>query len=63
MCGFYHPTEGEILLNDIPIQNFNREEYYSLVSVLFQDSTMLALTLDENLAGRDPKEIDQRRLK
>ena len=63
MCGFYHPTEGEILLNDIPIQNFNREEYYSLVFVLFQDSTMLALTLDENLAGRDPKEIDQRRLK
>jgi len=63
MCGFYHPTEGEILLNDIPIQNFNREEYYSLVSVLFQDSTMLALTLDENLTGQNPEEIDRRRLR
>lgn len=63
MCGFYHPTEGEILLNDIPIQNFNREEYYSLVSVLFQDSTLLALTLDENLAGQEPEDIDWQRLK
>lgn len=63
MCGFYHPTEGEILLNDIPIQNFNREEYYSLISVLFQDSTMLAMTLDENLTGQDPKDIDRQRLK
>ena len=63
MCGFYHPTEGEILLNDIPIQEFNREEYYSLVSVLFQDSTMLALTLDENLAGQDTENIDRQRLK
>lgn len=63
MCGFYHPTEGEILLNDIPIQDFNREEYYSLVSVLFQDSTMMALTLDENLTGQNPEDIDRRRLK
>lgn len=63
ICGFYHPTEGEILLNDIPIQNFNREEYYSLVSVLFQDSTMLALTLDENLAGQSPEDIDRQKLR
>lgn len=63
MCGFYHPTEGEILLNDIPIQEFNREEYYSLVSVLFQDSTMLALSLDENLTGQGPEEIDRQRLR
>ncbi len=62
MCGFYHPTEGEILLNDIPIKQFNREEYYSLVSVLFQDSTMLALSLDENLTGQNAEDIDRERL-
>lgn len=63
ICGFYHPTEGEILLNDIPIQKFNREEYYSLVSVLFQDSTLLALTLDENLTGQTAEKTDRRKLK
>lgn len=62
MCGFYHPTEGEILLNDIPIEQFNRDEYYSLVSVLFQDATMLALSLDENLTGQNPDEIDRKQL-
>lgn len=62
MCGFYHPTEGEILLNDIPIGQFNREEYYSLVSVLFQDSTMMALSLDENLTGQNAEDIDKEQL-
>lgn len=62
MCGFYHPTEGEILVNDIPISRFTRDEYYSLVSVLFQDSTMMALTLDENLTGQNPEDIDRAKL-
>ncbi len=62
VCGFYHPTEGEILLNGIPAQEFNREEWYSLMSVLFQDSTLPALTLDENLTGQEPGEIDRERL-
>ena len=62
MCGFYHPTEGEILVNDIPISKFTRDEYYSLVSVLFQDSTMMALTLDENITGQNPEDIDRAKL-
>lgn len=62
ICGFYHPTQGEILINDIPATAFSREEYYSLVSVLFQDSTFLARTLDENLTGQDPEDIDRARL-
>ncbi|MDE7002068.1 MAG: ATP-binding cassette domain-containing protein, partial [Lachnospiraceae bacterium] len=62
MCGFYHPTEGEILLNDIPIDRFDRDEYYSLVSVLFQDSTMMALSLDENLTGQNPEDIDREQM-
>ena len=63
ICGFYHPTEGQILLNDIPVEEFNRDEYYSLVSVLFQDSTMMALSLDENLTGQGTEKIDRQRLK
>ena len=51
ICGFYQPTQGEILLNGIPIREYGREEYYSLIAVLFQDSTLLPATLDENLTG------------
>ena len=35
LCGFYEPTEGTVLLNDIPVRNYNREDYYSLIAVLF----------------------------
>lgn len=51
ICGFYEPTEGEILLNNIPIKQFSREEYYSLIAVLFQDATLLPTNVDENITG------------
>lgn len=64
ICGFYEPTGGEILLNDIPVREYQREEYYSLLSVLFQDYTMLPLSLDENLTGcgeeeRNPEKLER----
>ena len=51
ICGFYEPTEGEVLLNGIPIEKFDRQQYYSLISVLFQDYSLLPFTLDENIAS------------
>ncbi len=63
LCGFYRPAEGEIRINDIPSTEFSREEYYSLVSVLFQDSAMLPVSLDENLTGQQVEEIDRQRLR
>lgn len=62
ICGFYTPTEGEILLNDIPIEQFDRGQYYSLLSLLFQDYTMLPLTLMENIASVTRDKIDEHRL-
>lgn len=51
LCGFYEPDEGEILINKIPLKQFSREEYYSLIAVLFQDATLLPTTVDENITG------------
>lgn len=62
ICGFYHPTKGEILLGGIPIERFTREEYLSCISVLFQDYTLLPVTLDENLTGGGKEDIDRNRL-
>ena len=62
ICGFFRPTRGEILLNDIPIKSFSRAEYLELCTVLFQDSTLLPLTLDRNLTGQSPEEIDRQKL-
>lgn len=62
ICGFYTPTEGQILLNGRNIEEFDREQYYSLVSVLFQDYTILPMKLKENIASRKSEEIDEKRL-
>lgn len=46
----YEPTEGEILLNGININSFERAEYYKLFSVVFQDIKLFAFTVAENIA-------------
>ena len=38
ICGFHRPSDGEILVNGIPVRDYGREEYYRLIAVLFQDS-------------------------
>lgn len=62
LCGFYRPAKGEILINGIPISDFKREEYFELISALFQDTTLLPLTLDYNLTSEEPDQIDRKRL-
>lgn len=60
LCGLYAPQKGEIRINGIPQNQFTREEYERLISVLFQDSSVVPLSLDENLTGK--KEADNERL-
>lgn len=49
MCGLYDPTEGEILLNGTDVRKFNREEYYTLFSTVFQDFDILPVTVSQNI--------------
>ena len=50
LCGFYDPDEGRVLLNGIDIREFNRQEYYALFSAVFQEMSMLDLTVAEHVA-------------
>ena len=47
---FYSPTEGEILLDGIPINQFDPVEYHHRFGVIFQDFVKFDLTLRENIA-------------
>jgi len=49
LCGLYKPTKGTILINNIPMENYTRKEYLSLVSVLFQEASFLPKTVDANI--------------
>lgn len=59
MCGFYDPTEGEILLNGKPVNSYNREEYFSLFSAVFQDISVLPVTVAENISGTENADMQR----
>lgn len=58
MCGLYDPTEGEILLNGKPVNSYNRDEYFRLFGAVFQDISVLPVTIAENVSGAEAERID-----
>lgn len=50
LCGFYDPTEGEVLLNGVNIKTYNRRDYYRHFSAVFQEFSLLAGSVAENIA-------------
>lgn len=62
LCGFYKPTEGEILVNGIPIHEYEREEYYSLISAVFQDAQILPVSISENISSQPKENTDMARV-
>lgn len=53
ICGMLTPSKGEILVNGRRIQEYNIEEYYSLISAVFQEVRPVAFTLFEFVASVD----------
>ncbi len=62
LCGFLDPTEGEVLLNGEDIRKYNRQEYYTLFSAVFQDFSLLAGTIAANIAQNED-DINMERVK
>ena len=52
LCGFYDPNEGRVTLNGIDIREFNRREYYGLLCAVYQDFSVLDVTVAENVAQK-----------
>lgn len=61
MTGLFEPTEGEIYVNGIPQREFDKEEYFKMFAVVFQEVTPIAFTIGENVActnkGKDNDRI------
>ena len=58
----YEPLEGEILINGVNIANFDKNEYYKLFSVVFQEIKMFAFSIAENIAFKDKDCIDRKKV-
>jgi len=55
----YDVTEGRILMNGTDIRRFDRAEYYRLFSPAFQDVTVFAFPMAENVSMSPPDETDR----
>lgn len=53
ICGMYVPAKGEILVNGRPISDYKIEEYYSMISAVFQEIRAVAFTIFEFVASVD----------
>ncbi len=53
LCGLYAPTKGEILVGGKKIGEYNIEEYYTLISAVFQTIRPIAFTVFEFVASAD----------
>lgn len=61
ICGFFDPTEGRVLLNGQDIRKFNRRSYYRHFAAVFQEFSLIAGSVAENVAQTD-EGIDRERV-
>ena len=62
LCGFYDPTQGQVLLDGEDIRQYNRRDYYQHFSAVFQQFSTLAGTMAENVAQVPGGELDRNRV-
>ena len=60
LCGLYDPIAGQVLLNGQDIRKYNRRDYYRHFSAVFQDFSVLGVSIADNIA-QDSK-VDSERL-
>ncbi len=58
LCGLYVPTGGMVFIDGKPISDYSITEYYSLFSVVFQEISLLPVSIARNIAadGQEPDE-------
>lgn len=53
LCGFYTANDGEILINDKPIDSYKKKDLQENISAVFQDYHLFNFTIGENISS-DP---------
>ena len=58
LCGLYDPTQGQVLLDGEDIQQYDRRDYYKHFSAVFQQFSVMAGTMAENVAQVRGDKVD-----
>lgn len=59
LCRLYRPQEGSILLNGRDIWDYPYEEYMGYLAAVFQDFSLFAFSLAENVAGSRSYDVER----
>ena len=62
ICGLYTPTKGEIYINGKKSSLYNRDKYYTLFSVVFQDIHLLPISIEETISSQLKDKINYEKL-
>lgn len=58
LCRLYTPSSGEIRINGMPLSEFKREDYYKLLSPVFQEVNTAFFSLAETVSGKSLENTD-----
>jgi ATP-binding cassette subfamily B protein len=62
ICGLLEPTNGSVLYDGIDIRKYNREEFYQLFGAVFQDYSIMPVTIEEIVAEDISNNIDTKKV-
>lgn len=62
LCGFYDPTEGEILVDGVNRTCYTRKSWMRAMTGVFQDMGFFPMSIGDNLVPENPRETDTLRL-
>ena len=63
LCGFYHPTEGEILIGGHSLETLNLDQYHELLAAIFQDVNTIPVSVAGNVSACVEEETDMEKVR
>lgn len=58
ICGLTDPTKGTVLYDGIDVKEYNRRSYYKLFSAVFQQFSIMSVTIEEIVAETVSEKVD-----
>ena len=58
LCGLYSASSGTVLINGEDTSTYNRDEYYKLFSVVFQDVRVMPVSIASNVSMKTDEHTD-----
>lgn len=62
ICGLYRPQQGQIYLGEVEVDKYNRDEYFSLFSTVFQDIHLLTCDIAGNISQMPSETTDDQKV-